>query len=84
MQHFGFLDPNPPKYADPRIRFQGAKCQPKYVKINFAHLKTIIRTVQKNKNIKFSLSLNGSSSLSVKISKKIETYLKIIIENSKS
>ena len=28
-QDFGFLDPDPQKYADPRIGFQGAKYQPK-------------------------------------------------------
>ena len=28
-QDFGFLDPDPQKYADPRIRIQGAKYQPK-------------------------------------------------------
>ena len=28
-QDFGFLVPDPQKYADPRIRIQGAKYQPK-------------------------------------------------------
>ena len=28
-QDFGFLDPDPQKYTDPRIRIQGAKYQPK-------------------------------------------------------
>ena len=31
-QNFGFLDPDPQKYADPRIRIQGAKYQPKTAK----------------------------------------------------
>ena len=33
-QDFGFLDPDPQKYADPRIRIQGAKYQPKTAKKN--------------------------------------------------
>ena len=32
-QDFGFLDPEPQKYADPRIRIQGNKCKPKTAKI---------------------------------------------------
>ena len=28
-QDFGFLDPDPQKYADPRIGIQGVKYQPK-------------------------------------------------------
>jgi len=28
-QELGFLDPDPQKYADPRIRIQGVKYQPK-------------------------------------------------------
>ncbi len=28
LQHFGFLDPDPLKYADGRIQIQGAKYQP--------------------------------------------------------
>ena len=31
-QDFGFLDPDPQKYADPRIRIQGVKYQPKTAK----------------------------------------------------
>ena len=31
---FGFLDPDPQKYADLRIRIQGAKYQPKTEKKN--------------------------------------------------
>ena len=38
-QDFGFFDPDPQKYADPRIRIQGAKYQPKTAKKKF-HLKT--------------------------------------------
>ena len=29
LQDFGFLDPDPQKYANPRIRFQGTKNEPK-------------------------------------------------------
>ena len=32
LQDFGFLDPDPQKYADPRIRIQGVKYQPKTAK----------------------------------------------------
>ena len=35
-QHFGFLDLDLQKYADPRIRIQGPKYQPKTTKIKFA------------------------------------------------
>ena len=31
-QDFGFLDPDPTKLADPRIRIQGVKNQPKTAK----------------------------------------------------
>ena len=31
-QDFGFLDPDPQKYADPRIRIQGAKNRPNTAK----------------------------------------------------
>jgi len=31
-QDFGFLDPDPQKYTDPRIRIQGVKYQPKTAK----------------------------------------------------
>ena len=31
-QDFGFLDPDPQKYTDLRIRIQGAKYQPKTLK----------------------------------------------------
>ena len=34
-QDFGFLDPDPQKYADPRIRIQGVKYQPKTAKNPF-------------------------------------------------
>ena len=33
-QDFGFLDPDPQKYADPRIRIQGAKYRPRTAKKN--------------------------------------------------
>jgi len=35
MQDFGFLDPDPQKYANPRIRIQGVKYQPKNAKKTF-------------------------------------------------
>ena len=38
-QVFGFLDPDPQKYVDPRIRIQGAKYQPKNCKKK--HLRTL-------------------------------------------
>ena len=41
-QDFGFLDPELQKYADPRIRIQGAKYQPKTAKNFFFYLKTQI------------------------------------------
>jgi len=34
-QDFGFRDPYPQKYADPRIRIQGEKYQPKTAKTTF-------------------------------------------------
>jgi len=34
-EDFGFLDPDPQKYADPRIRIQGVKYQPKTAKKSF-------------------------------------------------
>ena len=34
--HFGFLDLDQQKYADPRIHIQGPKYQPKTTKIKFA------------------------------------------------
>ena len=58
-QDFGFLDPDPQKYADPRIRIQGAKYQPK--------------TATK-KNV-YSQNLNGSSSFSIKISEKTKAKI---------
>ena len=38
-QDFGYLDPNPQKYADQRIRIQGVKYQPKTAKKTFLFLK---------------------------------------------
>ena len=64
-QDFGFLylDPETQKYADPRIRIQGAKYQPKT-------LKTQIWTNEKREIIKISWFLNGSLSFSIKKRKK--------------
>ena len=39
-QDFGFLDPEPQKYADPRIRIQGAKYQPKTEEKNYSQPKS--------------------------------------------
>ena len=36
-QDFGFLDPDPQKYADPRIRIHGVKYQPKTAKKKLFH-----------------------------------------------
>ena len=58
---FGFLDPDPFKYADPRIRIQGGQ--------NIT-LKPQIWTIKKREIIKISGFLNGSSSFSIKISEK--------------
>ena len=41
-QDFGFLDTDPQKYADPRIRIQGVKYQPKTAKKHFFAPKTQI------------------------------------------
>ena len=48
-QDFGFLDPDPQKYEDPRILIQGAKYQPKAAKK--ITLKTHI-CIEKRENIK--------------------------------
>jgi len=41
-QDFGFLDTEPQKYADPRIRIQGVKYQPKTAEKKLFTLKTQI------------------------------------------
>ena len=66
-QDFGFLylDPETQKYADPRIRIQGAKYQPKT-------LKTQIWTNEKREIIKISWFLNGIK-LALKKAKKNKT-----------
>ena len=45
-QDFGFLDPDPQKYADPRIRILGVKYQPKTTKKNFFTPKTQFRAFE--------------------------------------
>ena len=45
-QDFGFLAPDPQKYADPRIRIQGVKNQPKTAKKKFTP-KTQLSTEKK-------------------------------------
>ena len=50
-QDFGFLDPDPQKYADPRIRIQGVKYQPKTAKKNFCTPKTQICPFEKKERL---------------------------------
>ena len=70
----------PGKYADPRIRIQGAKYQPKNCKKKtFFTSKSKIWTLKKREIIKISSFLNGSSSCRIKIcekklNKKFENY----------
>jgi len=52
-QDFGFLDPDPEKYADPRI--QGVKYQPKTAKKTFLLLKPKSELLKK-REIKKSIS----------------------------
>ena len=68
---FGFLDPDPDpqKYADPRIRIQVVKNQPKTVK-KISLLKPKSELLKKRNIKKISSFLNGSSSLRIKISEK--------------
>ena len=49
-QDFGFLDPDPQKYADPRIRIQGGKYQPKTAKKK----NLILKLKSEGENIKIS------------------------------
>ena len=72
-QDFGFLDPDPEKYADPRIR-KGEKYQPKIAKNLFTH-KTQFLTFEKE-ILKMSCSMNGFSSLGIKVSEKKTKHLK--------
>ena len=48
-QDFGFLDPDPQKYADPRIRIQGGKYQPKTAKKTFLLLKPKSKLLRKER-----------------------------------
>jgi len=64
---FGFLDPDPQKYADPRIRIQGVKYQPKTAKKTFLLLKPKSELLKKREIIKIASFLNGSSSFRIKI-----------------
>jgi len=77
-QEFGFLDPDPQKYADPRIRIQGGKHQPKTEKKTFLLLNPKSELLKKRDNKNF-LFLIGSSSFRIKINeknltKKFENY----------
>ena len=72
IQDFGFLDPDPQKYADPRIRIQEVKYQPKTTKNYFFTPETQIWAFEKKRDYKnVSFFLNGSSSFRIKISEKI-------------
>ena len=68
-QDFGFLDPDPQKYADPRIRSQRVKHRPKTAKKNLLQ-KPKSERLKKREIIKISSFLNGSSSFRIKISEK--------------
>ena len=48
-QDFDFLDSDPQKYADSRLRIEGVKYQPKTTKKNFFTPKTQIWTFQKER-----------------------------------
>ena len=61
-QDFGFLDPDPQKYADPRIRIQGAKYQPK--------------TANKN-TLSQTPNLNVGKQRLLKISSSLEWFIKL-------
>ena len=56
-QDFSFLDPDPQKYSDPRIRIRGAKYQQKTAKK--ITLKPQIWAIEKREIIKISWFLNG-------------------------
>ena len=51
-QDFGFLDPDPQKYADPRIRIQGVKYQPKTEKKHFLLLNPKSKLLKKKRDYK--------------------------------
>lgn len=69
-QHFGLLNPDPLKYADPRIGIQGAKYLQKTVQKKIVALKTLIRNVEKRETIKnFFISEWFLSSFSITITK---------------
>jgi len=68
-QDFGFLDPDPQKYANPRIRIPGVKYQRKTEKKNIFIPKSLNSC--KKCDYKNSSFLNGSSSFRIKISGKI-------------
>ena len=71
-QEFGFLDLDPQKYADPRIRIQ-AKNWKKIMHAQSPNLK-------KREIIRIFLSMNCSSSFSLKISeKKMKNILTILL-----
>ena len=75
-QHFGFLDPDPQKYADPRIRFQG--------QINNQKLKLKSELLKKERLSKMS-ALNKTSSCCIKKVKKVrKIYRKSILLLKKS
>ena len=59
---FSFLNPDPQKYADPRIPIQGVKYQLKTATKKII-LETQILTIEKERLQKISWFLNGPSSL---------------------
>ena len=70
-EDFGFLYPGPQKYADPRTRIQGVKYQPKTAKKEILLKKPKADFFFKREIIRISSFLNGSTSLRIKISEKI-------------
>ena len=68
-QDFGFLESDPQKFADPWIRIQGAKYQPKTAKKAVLLLKSKSELLKKE-IIKMSSFLNGSSRFRIKIYEK--------------
>ena len=63
-EHFGLLDPDPQKYADPRIWIQDANFQLKTANKNL--MLSNPKSVKKEIILKISSSLNGSASFGTK------------------
>ena len=71
-QDFGFLAPDPQKYAGPRIRIQGVKNQPKIVKKKTLILNPKSELLKEREIIQISSFLNGLSSFRIKISENLK------------